>query len=82
MWPIPKNDGFVKSRESTRNVIPVKAGIQKYQTVTKALDPGFRRGDDFLRVRQKCFPEKVPEAVRSGKPFAAVHPKNLKPVGN
>jgi hypothetical protein len=31
---------------------------------------------------EKLFPEKVPEAVRSGKPFAAAHPKNVKPVGN
>jgi hypothetical protein len=31
---------------------------------------------------EKWSPEKVPEAVRSGKPFAAVHPKNLKSVGN
>jgi hypothetical protein len=31
-------------------VILAKAGIQKYQVSTKALDPGFRRGDDFLRV--------------------------------
>jgi hypothetical protein len=28
----------------------VKAGIQKYQVSTKALDPGFCRGDDFLRI--------------------------------
>jgi hypothetical protein len=47
-----KFDGLVKSRKSTKNVIPAKAGIQKYQMVTKALDPGFRRGDNFLRVRQ------------------------------
>jgi hypothetical protein len=45
-------DVFVKSRKSTTNVIPAKAGIQKYQMVTKALDPGFRRGDDFLRIHQ------------------------------
>jgi hypothetical protein len=44
-------DGFAKSRKSAKCVIPAKAGIQKYQTVTKALDPGFRRGDDFLRDR-------------------------------
>jgi hypothetical protein len=49
-------DAFVKSRKSTTNVIPAKAGIQKYQMVTKALDPGFRRGDDFLRVRQYWIP--------------------------
>jgi hypothetical protein len=45
-------DGLVKSRKSTRNVIPAKAGIQKYQMVTKVLDPDFRRSDDFLRVHQ------------------------------
>ncbi len=27
---------------------------------------------------EKLFPEKVREAVRSGKPFAAVHPKKFK----
>jgi len=31
---------------------------------------------------EKLFPEKVPEAVRSGKPFAAVHPKKRKLVEN
>jgi hypothetical protein len=31
---------------------------------------------------EKLFPEKVPETVRSGKPFAAVDPKKRKPVGN
>jgi hypothetical protein len=42
------------------NVIPAKAGIQKYQTVTKALDPGFRRGDDFLRVHQNSITQNKP----------------------
>jgi len=51
-FSVSKVDGPVKSRKSTTNVMPVKAGIQKYQMVTKALDPGFRRGDDFLRERQ------------------------------
>jgi len=46
------SDALVKSRKSTTDVIPAKAGIQKYQMVTKTLDPGFRRGDDFLRSRQ------------------------------
>jgi hypothetical protein len=32
--------------------MPAKAGIQKYPVVTKALDPGFRRGDDVLQVHQ------------------------------
>jgi hypothetical protein len=30
-------------------VIPAKAGIQCFQGVIKPLDPGFRRGDDFLK---------------------------------
>jgi hypothetical protein len=32
-------------------VIPAKADIQKIQMVKKELDPGFRRGDDFLQRR-------------------------------
>jgi hypothetical protein len=44
---------LIKSRESTANVIPAKAGIQNFQVITKALDPGFRRGDDFFRVQQR-----------------------------
>jgi hypothetical protein len=47
-----KSDELVKSRILTSNVIPAKAGIQEDQVVTNALDPGFRRGDDFLRGRQ------------------------------
>jgi len=39
------------SLNSTANVIPAKAGIRKYLMGTKALDPGFRRGDDLLRER-------------------------------
>jgi hypothetical protein len=30
------------------NVIPTKVGIQKMRWVLKPLDPGFRRGDEFL----------------------------------
>jgi hypothetical protein len=33
-------------------VIPAKAGIQFIQLVTKALDSGFHRSDDFLRLHQ------------------------------
>ena len=33
-------------------VIPVKTGIQYFQTVTKPLDPVFQRGDGFLQSRQ------------------------------
>jgi hypothetical protein len=43
-----KNDIFVKSEKFTRNVIPAKAGIQKYQGVKKALDTGLRRCDRIL----------------------------------
>jgi len=45
---VPTCDGLVKSRKSITDVIPAKAGIQKYHMVTKTLDPGFRRGDDFF----------------------------------
>jgi len=34
-----------------------RGGIQKYQVVTTVLDPGFRRGDDFLRVRHSLSAE-------------------------
>jgi hypothetical protein len=47
-----KHDEPVKRGKFACNVIPAKAGIQKYQLVKKTLDPGFRRGDDFLRGRQ------------------------------
>ena len=43
-------DIFVKSRKTTFPVIPAEAGIQLYQMLAACLDPGFRRGDDFLRV--------------------------------
>jgi hypothetical protein len=46
------SNGFGKCRKCTTNVIPAKAGIQEYQMAAKALDPGFRRGDDFLRTRE------------------------------
>ena len=42
-------DDLVKSRKFRRIVIPVKTGIQRFQHVTKTLDIGFHRGDDFLR---------------------------------
>ena len=45
-------DAFVKSRKCSSSVIPAKAGIQCYQSLRKALDPVFQRGDDFLRDRQ------------------------------
>jgi len=45
-------DGLVKSRKYREIVIPVKTGIQKFQCVTKTLDTGFHRCDDFLRGRQ------------------------------
>jgi len=48
-----KNGDPVKSRKYPRIVIPVKTGIQRFQSVTKSLDTGFHRCDDFLRGRQK-----------------------------
>jgi hypothetical protein len=60
-----KNDIFVKSEKFTRNVIPARhpgenrGGIQKYQGVKKALDPGFHRCDDSSRVSQKMHPDQI-----------------------
>jgi hypothetical protein len=42
-------DGLVKSPKSPFFVIPADAGIQYIETVTKPLDSGFHRSDDFLR---------------------------------
>jgi HEPN domain-containing protein len=40
-------DELVKSQKCPRIVIPVKTGIQRFQRVTKTLDTGFHRCDDF-----------------------------------
>ncbi len=45
-------DNLVKSQKTPFFVIPAKAGIQCFQKLMTDLDPGFRRGDDFLRVHQ------------------------------
>ncbi|OEU63630.1 MAG: hypothetical protein BA867_07280 [Desulfobacterales bacterium S5133MH16] len=45
-------DGFVKRQKTSFFVIPAKAGIQCFQKLMTDLDPGFRRGDDFLRGHQ------------------------------
>jgi len=47
-----KPDGPAKSRKTPFFVIPAKAGTQFIQAVTKTLDSGFHRSDDFLRDRQ------------------------------
>jgi len=47
-----KVGALVKSRKSPFSVIPAKAGIQFIHRLTKHLDPGFHRGDDFLRGHQ------------------------------
>jgi len=44
-----KFNELVRSRETAFLVIPAEAGIQDFQIVTNSLDPGFHRGDDFLR---------------------------------
>ena len=51
-YEIVKVDGLVKSRKVLFSVIPAKAGIQCFQKLMTVLDPGFRRGDDFLRDHQ------------------------------
>ena len=43
-------DALVKSQKTSFFVIPAKAGIQCFKELMTDLDPGFRRGDDFLRV--------------------------------
>jgi hypothetical protein len=43
-------DALAISLERLFSVIPAKAGIQFFQVVVKTMDPGFRRGDDFLRT--------------------------------
>jgi hypothetical protein len=50
-------DEFVKSRKTPFFVIPAKAGIQSFWGLAKPLDPGFHRGDDFLRTHQ-CSKQK------------------------
>jgi hypothetical protein len=45
-------DSLVKSQKTSFFVIPAKAGIQCFQKLMTGLDPGFSRGDDFLRGRQ------------------------------
>ena len=37
------------------DVIPAEAGIQCFQILITDLDPGLRRGDDFLRVYQSSI---------------------------
>ena len=54
-------DDLVKSRKTSFFVIPAKAGIQFIQLVTKALDSGFHRSDDFLRVHQLWMSAKKSE---------------------
>ncbi len=57
-------DEIVKSRKTPLFVIPAKAGIQFIQLVTKALDSGFHRSDDFLRRHQHYKRGKVAKGCR------------------
>jgi hypothetical protein len=41
-------DDLAKSRKTILSVIPAKSGIQSIRALTKALDSGFHRSDDFL----------------------------------
>ena len=54
-----KIDELVKSRKIALSVIPAKAGIQSIRALTKALDSGFHRSDDFLRDRQNLSIEDI-----------------------
>jgi len=45
-------DKIAERRKILFFVIPVEAGIQSFQMVIDALDPGFHRSDNFLRSRQ------------------------------
>jgi hypothetical protein len=47
--------------------MPAKAGIKEYQMVTKALDLGFRRGDDFLRDHQSWLAKDPPLLFLTGR---------------
>jgi len=44
---------LAKSHNILFCVIPVKAGIQSFQSVAEQLDSGFHRSDVFLRIHQK-----------------------------
>ena len=52
---ISKQDKLVKSRKMPFSVIPEKAGIKCFKELMIDLDPGFRRGDDFLQDCQTEF---------------------------
>ena len=53
-YELVKFDALAKSRKVPFFVIPAKAGIQSIQLLTRALDSGFHRSDDFLRDHQVC----------------------------
>ena len=52
---ISKQDKLVKSQKMLFSVIPAEAGIQCFKELMIDLDPGFRRGDDFLQDCQTEF---------------------------
>jgi len=43
---------FLNIQKTSFFVTPAKAEIQCFQKLMTDLDPGFRRGDDFLRDHQ------------------------------
>ena len=45
-YPLPRGSSE-KFSSVLSHVIPAKAGIQGFQKVTKTLDPGFHRGDEY-----------------------------------
>jgi hypothetical protein len=52
-------DELVKSAKIPFSVIPAEAGIQVLRALAECLDPGFHRGDDFLRSHQYRLPLSV-----------------------
>jgi hypothetical protein len=49
---VEKIDGFARKNRKLRYlVIPLKGVIQSFRVNATRLGPGFRRGDDFLRIR-------------------------------
>jgi hypothetical protein len=59
-------DELVKSPKIPFFVIPAKAGIQCFHTLTKNLEPVFQRGDDFLQDHQYW---NIPKIQFKTKPF-------------
>jgi hypothetical protein len=58
-YPVISYDGFVTTQEMLHSVIPAEAGIQFFRAVAARLDPGRRRGDEWLRCHQFMVNQKT-----------------------